>query len=110
MAIEGIVKYKHFLYESLMDINVLMWRGHDRAEVAARAERELRSLRDYLAAKDAILSDHGTVLVASLVSVAVGAEESAAQTRHSVCPLPGRLPAHAEDRPPSASDPPPHKQ
>src|SRR3546814_4578589 len=81
VAIEGIVEYKHFLYESLMDINVLMWRGHDRAEVAARAERELRSLREYLAAQDEILSDHDHVLVASLVSVAVGADESADQTR-----------------------------
>src|SRR3546814_15402221 len=81
VAIEGIVEYKHFLYESLMDINVLMWRGHDRAEVAARAARELRSLRDYLAAKDEILSDPGNVLVASLVSVAVGPAESAEQPR-----------------------------
>src|SRR3546814_22760 len=102
-----------FLYESLMDINVLMWRGHDRAEVAARAERELRSLRDYLAAKDEILSDHGNVLVASLVSVAVGADESAEQTRIRVCRVLGRLLAAEEERPLSAidafaADEPPH--
>src|SRR3546814_1465995 len=104
VAIEGIVEYKHFLYESLMDINVLMWRGHDRAEVAARAERELRSLRDYLAAKDEILSDHGNVLVASLVSVAVGADESAEQTRIRVCRVLGRLLAAEEEGPLSAID------
>src|SRR3546814_15715964 len=75
VAIEGIVEYKHFLYESLMDINVLMWRGHDRAEVAARAERELRSMRDYLAAKDEILYAHGNLLVARLVSGAGGADD-----------------------------------
>src|SRR3546814_4376830 len=87
-----------------MDINVLMWRGHDRAEVAARAERELRSLRDYLAAKDEILSDHGNVLVASLVSVAVGADESAEQTRIRVCRVLGRLLAAEDERPLSAID------
>src|SRR3546814_12213134 len=90
-----------------------MWRGHDRAEVAARAERELRSLRDYLAAKDEILSDHGNVLVASLVSVAVGADESAEQTRIRVCRVPGRLLAAEEERTLSAidafaADEPPH--
>ena len=113
VAIEGIVEYKHFLYESLMDINVLMWRGHDRAEVTELARRELRSLRDYLAAKDEILSDHGSVLVASLVSVAVGADESAEQTRIRVCRVLGRLLAAEEERPLSeidafAADEPPH--
>src|SRR3546814_8293708 len=44
VAIEGIVEYKHFLYESLMDINVLMWRGHDRAEVA-RSEKHKAELQ-----------------------------------------------------------------
>lgn len=104
VAIEGIVEYKHFLYESLMDINVLMWRGHDRAEVAALAGRELRSLHDYLAAKDKFLSDHGNVLVASLVTVAVGADESAEQTRIRVCRVLGRLLAAEDERPLSAVD------
>src|SRR5690606_28112492 len=104
VAIEGIVEYKHFLYESLMDINVLMWRGHDRAEVTALARRELRSLRDYLAAKDHILSDHGEILVASQVSVAVAADESAEQTRIRVCRVLGRLLAAEDERPLSAVD------
>src|SRR3546814_738611 len=78
-----------------------------------RAERELRSLRDYLAAKDEILSDHGNVLVASLVSVAVGADDSAEQTRIRVCRVLGRLLAAEEARPlsalaASAADEPPH--
>src|SRR3546814_11823515 len=96
-----------------MDINVLMWRGHDRAEVAARAERELRSLRHYLAAKDEILSDHGNGLVASLVSVAVGADESAENTRIRACRVLCRLLRAEQQRPlpPStefAADHPPH--
>ena len=104
VAIEGIVEYKHFLYESLMDINVLMWRGHDRAEVTALAERELRSLRDYLAQKDELLSDHGNVLVASQVSVAADSEESAEETRIRVCRVLGQLLASGEERPLSAID------
>lgn len=104
VAIEGIVEYKHFLYESLMDINVLMWRGHDRAEVAALAERELRSLRDYLAAKDQILSADGEVLVASLISAAVHDDETAEQTRVRVCRVLGRLLAAEAERPLSAFD------
>src|SRR5690606_14279774 len=104
VAIEGIVEYKHFLYESLMDINVLMWRGHDRAEVAALAERELRSLRDYLAAKDQILSADGDVLVASLISAAVHDDETAEQTRVRVCRVLGRLLAAEAERPLSAFD------
>ena len=104
VAIEGIVEYKHWLYESLMDINVLMWRGHDRAEVAALAQRELASLRDYLAAKDAVLSDDGSVRVASLVSVAADADESLEDTRMRVCRVLGQLLAAEEERPLSALD------
>jgi len=104
VAIEGIVEYKHWLYESLMDINVLMWRGHDRAEASALAQAELASLRAYLAAKDEILSDDGSVLVASLVSVAVDADESLEETRMRVCRVLGRLLAAEDERPLSALD------
>jgi CHASE2 domain-containing sensor protein len=104
VAIEGIVEYKHWLYESLMDINVLMWRGNDRAAVAALAQRELASLREYLAAKDEVLSDDGSVRVASLVSVAVDADESLEDTRMRVCRVLGELLASGDERPLSALD------
>jgi CHASE2 domain-containing sensor protein len=104
VAIEGIVEYKHWLYESLMDINVLMWRGNDRAADAALAQRELASLREYLAAKDEILSDDGSVRVASLVSVAADAHETLEDTRMRVCRVLGALLASAEERPLSALD------
>src|SRR5690606_16381860 len=99
VAIEGIVEYKHFLYESLMDINVLMWRGHDRGEVAAQAQRELRWLRDYRAAKDHVPADHGEVLGGSQVSGAVSADDSAEQTRTRVCRVLRRPLAAEAERP-----------
>jgi CHASE2 domain-containing sensor protein len=91
IAIEGVVEYKHWLWESLLDVNVLVWSGPDRAAVAATAERELRALRGYLAGRDDVLPDDGSVRVASLVSAAVGDDEPLAATRARVCSVLGRL-------------------
>lgn len=98
VAIEGVVEYKHWLWESLVDINVLMWSGPDRATVAATAQRELRALRQHLAGHDDVLPDDGSVRVASLVSVAVGDDEPLATTRARVCSVLGRLLAATEER------------
>src|SRR5690606_3023599 len=104
VAIEGIVEYKHFLYESLMDVSVLMWRGQDRGEVIAMAERELRSLHEYLAMKDATLPSRGDVLVSSRVSQAVGTDESAEQARIRLCRAIGALLAAEQEWPLGAVD------
>jgi CHASE2 domain-containing sensor protein len=98
VAIEGIVEYKHFLYESLMDITVLMWGGPDRETVAATARRELQALCDHLAGHDDVLSDDGSVRVASLVSVAAAQDEPIAQTRARVCSVLGQLLASTDER------------
>jgi hypothetical protein len=98
IAIEGVVEYKHWLWESLLDVNVLLWSGPDRASVVATAERELRALREYLAGRDDVLPDDGSVRVASLVSAAVGEDESLADTRARVCSVLGRLLATTEER------------
>lgn len=104
VAIEGIVEYKHWLWESLVDINVLVWSGPDKASVAATAQRELLALRGHLAGHDDILPDDGSVRVASLVSVAVGDDESLADTRARVCSVLGRLLASTDERPLSEQD------
>lgn len=104
VAIEGIVEYKHWLWESLVDVNVLVWSGPDKASVAALAQRELRALREHLAGHDDILPDDGSVRVASLVSVAVGDDEPLADTRARVCSVLGRLLAATEERPLSEYD------
>lgn len=98
VLIEGIVEYKHWLWESLLDINVLMWSGPDKATVAATAHRELLALRAYLAGEDDILPDDGSVRVASLVSAAVGDDESIAETRARVCSVLGQLLASTNER------------
>ena len=106
IVVEGIVEYKHWLYESLLDINVLIWSGQDKASVAALAQEDLRALRAHLAGHDDILPDDGSVRVASMVSEAVGEDESLADTRARVCSVLGRLlatPAIAE-RPLSEHD------
>ena len=104
VAIEGIVEYKHWLWDALVDINVLTWGGPDRASVVATAERELRSLREYLAGRDDVLPDDGSVRVASLISTIATANESISDTRARVSHMLGRLLASTEERPLSAHD------
>lgn len=104
VAIEGIVEYKHWLWDALVDINVLTWGGPDRATVVATAERELRSLREYLAGKDDVLPDDGSVRVASLISTIAAENEPISETRARVSHMLGRLLASTEERPLSAHD------
>ena len=103
-ALEGVVEYKSWLWESLNDVTVLMWGGADRDIVAATAQRELEALRAHLAGHDDVLPDDGSVRVASLISVAVAADETTAQTRARVCAVLGRLLASTDERPLSAHD------
>jgi CHASE2 domain-containing sensor protein len=104
VAIEGIVEYKHWLWESLVDVNVLMWGGPDMASVAETAQRELRSLREYLAGQDDVLPDDGSVRVASLLTTIVAEDEPVAETRARVSHMLGRLLASTDERPLSAHD------
>ena len=103
-ALEGIVEYKSWLWESLVDVTVLVWGGPDRDSVAATAQRELQALREHLAGHDDVLPDDGSVRVASLISVAVAQDEPIAQTRARVCSVLGRLLASTDERPLSAHD------
>jgi CHASE2 domain-containing sensor protein len=104
VAIEGIVEYKHWLWDALVDINVLTWGGPDRATVVATAERELRSLREYLAGRDDVLPDDGSVRVASMISTIAVENEAIADTRARVSQMLGRLLASTDERPLSAHD------
>lgn len=105
VLLEGIVEYRSWLWEAMVDVNVLMWGGSDRATVVAAAQRELRALHAHLAGRDDILPDDGSVRVASLVSVAAAADEPIAQTRARVCAVLGRLLQSHDERPLSAQDP-----
>ena len=99
VALEGIVEYKSWLWEAMADVTVLVWAGPDRATVAATAQRELLALREHLAGHDDILPDDGSVRVASMISVAVAADESIAQTRARVCAVLGQLLCSTDERP-----------
>jgi len=81
-----------------------MWGGPGRAAVAATAERELRALQAHLSGHDDLLPDDGSVRVASLISVAVAADESTAQTRARTCAVLGRLLQSQDERPLSTRD------
>ena len=104
VAIEGVVEYKHWLWDALVDINVLVWGGPDRDAVIATAERELRALREHLAGHDDVLPDDGSVRVASLITSVVGEDEPIPQTRARVSRMLGRLLANTDERPLSAHD------
>src|SRR5690606_26477083 len=58
----------------------------------------LRALHKWLAGQDDVLPDDGSVRVASLVSVAVGEDETLAETRARVCNVLGRLLAATDER------------
>jgi CHASE2 domain-containing sensor protein len=105
VALEGIVEYKSWLYDSLVDITVLMWGGPDRDSVAADARRELQALRKHLAGHEDVLPDDGSVRVASLISEAVAADEPIEQTRARVCAVLGRLLSSTDERSLSGHDP-----
>ncbi|NUS38244.1 MAG: CHASE2 domain-containing protein [Lysobacter sp.] len=115
VALEGIVEYKSWLWEAMNDVTVLVWGGDDRAAVAATAERELRALHAYLSGLDDVLPDDGSVRVASLISEAVAADETIAQTRARVCAVLGRLLHRHDERSLSlhdafaADEPPAHR-
>jgi adenylate cyclase len=104
IALEGIVEYKSWLWEAMADVTVLVWGGSDRATVAATAQRELLALREHLSGHEDILPDDGSVRVASMISVAVAADESIAQTRARVCAVLGQLLCSTDERPLSALD------
>lgn len=98
VALEGIVEYKSWLYDSLVDITVLMWGGPDHDTVAADAQRELQALRAHLAGHDDVLPDDGSVRVASLISEAVAEDEPIEATRARICAVLGRLLASNDER------------
>jgi CHASE2 domain-containing sensor protein len=105
VALEGIVEYKSWLWEAMNDVTVLMWGGPDRAAVAATAERELRALHAHLTAHEHLLPDDGSVRVASMISEAVAADETIAQTRARTSAVLGRLLHSQDERPLALRDP-----
>lgn len=63
VMIEGIVERKSWLHDILDDLMVLVWKGSDRADAQARAQRDLDALYRQLNAHDDRLDDDGSVMV-----------------------------------------------
>lgn len=81
VALDCVVEYDTFFWDSMMDVTVLLWGGTDRAAVVAMAERELDALHAYLAGKDSELPDDGSVRVACVISSAKDEDECIATAR-----------------------------
>ncbi|HJR73272.1 MAG TPA: CHASE2 domain-containing protein [Luteimonas sp.] len=63
VMIEGVVERKSWLHEILDDLMVLVWKGRDRADAYAQAQRELDALHLHLNRHDDRLDDDGSVMV-----------------------------------------------
>lgn len=63
VMIEGIVERKSWLHDILDDLMVLVWKGRDREQAHALAQRELDALYRYFNEQDERLDDDGSVLL-----------------------------------------------
>lgn len=101
VALDCVVEYDTWLWESMKDVTVFMWGGTDPASVAASAREELAALRDYLRERDAMLDDDGSVRVAWVLSQTDAADDSAqTQTaRARICTAVGRVLCASDEQP-----------
>lgn len=81
VAMDCVVEYDSWFWDSMIDVTVLMWGGTDRKQVVASAQRELDSLHAYLVGEDSVLPDDGSVRVACVVSAATDDDESISTAR-----------------------------
>ncbi|HEX5314698.1 MAG TPA: CHASE2 domain-containing protein [Gammaproteobacteria bacterium] len=84
VALDCVVEYDTWFWDSMIDVTVLLWAGTDRAAVVARAERELDALHAYLAGMDSELPDDGSVRIACVITCATDERDSAATARTRV--------------------------
>lgn len=63
VMIEGVVERKSWLHDILDDLMVLVWKGRDRADAQANAQRDLDALYKRLNEQDDRLDDDGSILV-----------------------------------------------
>lgn len=84
VAVDCVVEYDTWFWDSMMDVTVLIWSGGDSDQVVALAERELDALHAYLAARDSELPDDGSVRIACVISTAEDDDERASTARARV--------------------------
>ena len=99
MALDCVVEYDTWLWESMADVTVFMWGGTDRADVVATAQTELDSLHAYLLRQDEVLPDDGSVRVAWVVSHVGDDSETARHARTLICQALGEVLGSADESP-----------
>src|SRR5690606_25935642 len=68
VAMDCVVEYDSWFWDSMVDVNLLLWGGIDRDEVLATAERELDALHVHLAGHGDSLPDDGSIRIACIVA------------------------------------------
>jgi CHASE2 domain-containing sensor protein len=99
VALDCVVEYDSWFWDSLIDVTVLVWTGPDEASAIAAAERELDALHIHLAGHDERLPDDGSVRIACVVSSAEDEAECVTTARIRVCEALGTLLRAEGERP-----------
>lgn len=99
VALDCVVEYDTWLWESMADVTVFMWGGVDRDQVIATAHAELDALQAYLLRQDEVLPDDGSVRVAWVVSHVGDDNEAAHNARTRICQALGEVLGAARERP-----------
>lgn len=76
VALDCVVEYDSWFWDSMVDVTVLVWGGTDRETVLATARRELDTLHARLAEHDDVLPDDGSARIACVV-MRVGDDDDA---------------------------------
>ena len=107
VAMDCVVEYDSWFWDSMVDVTVLLWGGTDRATVEATARRELDALHARLAGHDEVLPDDGSVRVACVIARVADEDDPECVTtaRIRVCEALGRVLCAPDERPLQAQNP-----
>ena len=101
VAMDCVVEYDSWFWDSMVDVTVLLWAGTDRDAVVATARRELDALHARLAGHEELLPDDGSVRIALVVARVADDEEAECVTtaRIRVCEALGEVLRASRERP-----------
>lgn len=102
VAMDCVVEYDSWFWDSMVDVTVLLWGGTDRDEVIARARRELDALHAHLAGHEEVLPDDGSVRIATVLAAlgdGDGETECVTTARIRVCQAIGEVLRAPTERP-----------
>lgn len=100
VAMDCVVEYDSWFWDSMVDVTVLLWGGTDRDAVVETAQRELDRLHARLAEHEDVLPDDGSVRIAFVVVRVADDDEAECVTtaRIRVCQALGEV-LRAGERP-----------